>query len=141
MAINDRGGAAIMTRRRNFLIGIASLIAAPAVVGAEALMPIAVWRPTFGFILHGGGMGSWVTCKKSELVGVDLVALGLPQGHDWQGRSDTWYWRPTQAPLQWEQATHELQAVRRNAGLGDISTNRHIRASRLASPPAVQRAA
>jgi hypothetical protein len=47
MTINDRGGAATMTHRRNFLIGIASLIVAPAVVRAEALMPIVVWRPTF----------------------------------------------------------------------------------------------
>jgi hypothetical protein len=122
MTINDRRGAATVTHRRNFLLRIASLIAAPAVIRAEALMPIRVWRPTFGFILHGGGMGSWVTCKKSELVGVDLVTLGLPRGHDWQGRSDIWYWRPEQAPLQWEQVTRKLQAIRRNAGLGDVSS-------------------
>ena len=98
MTINDRRGAATMTHRRNFLIGIASLIVAPAVVRADVLMPIRVWRPTFGFILHGGGMGSWVTCKKSELVGVNLASLGLPRGHDWNGRGDTWYWRPERAP-------------------------------------------
>ena len=31
--------------RRAFLTGLASLLAAPAVVRAEALMPIKVWRP------------------------------------------------------------------------------------------------
>jgi hypothetical protein len=31
--------------RRGFLVGLASLLAAPAVVRAEALMPIRVWRP------------------------------------------------------------------------------------------------
>ena len=33
--------------RRSFLTGLVSLITAPAVVRAEALMPIVVWRPTF----------------------------------------------------------------------------------------------
>jgi hypothetical protein len=64
-----RGGAAqrVVLPRRTFLTGLVSLIAAPAVVRAEALMPIAVWRPTFGFISHGGGMGPWVTCNKRAL--------------------------------------------------------------------------
>jgi hypothetical protein len=31
--------------RRRFLTGLASLIAAPAIVRAEALMPIKVWTP------------------------------------------------------------------------------------------------
>jgi hypothetical protein len=96
-----RGGAAqrVVLPRRNFLKGLVSLIAAPAVVRAEALMPIVAWKPTFGYISHGGGMGSWVTCKKSDLLGVDLASLGLPPGHDWGGRSDTWYWRPDRVPL------------------------------------------
>ena len=117
MAINDRG-AAPMTHRRNFLIGIVSLIAAPAVVRADALMPIRVWRPTFGFILHGGGMGSWVTCKKSELIGVDLASLGLlSPGYDLNGPSRLHlYWRPEQAPIQWRQATREFY-IRRDAAI------------------------
>lgn len=32
--------------RRSFLTGLVSLIAAPAVVRAESLMPICVWKPT-----------------------------------------------------------------------------------------------
>jgi hypothetical protein len=35
----------IILPRRRFLTGLASLIAAPAVVRAEALMPIKVWTP------------------------------------------------------------------------------------------------
>ena len=54
MAINDRG-AAPMTHRRNFLIGIVSLIAAPAVVRADALMPIRVWaRPSASSFMEEG---------------------------------------------------------------------------------------
>ena len=41
----DAGSAMIIPRRR-FLTGLATLIAAPAVVKADALMPIKVWRPT-----------------------------------------------------------------------------------------------
>jgi hypothetical protein len=114
--------------RRQFLTGLASLIAAPAVVRAGSLMPIVVWKPAFGFILHGGGMGAWVTCRKSELIGVDL---GLPPGLDWGGKSDTWYWKPRQAPLQWEQATRELRARLDASG----STSRRIAALALATSP------
>ena len=78
MAINDRHDAATMTHRRNFLIGIASLIAAPAVVRAEALMPILVWRPTF-WSTRNIGMEPFLSCRADDLVGVDLGSLGLPK--------------------------------------------------------------
>jgi hypothetical protein len=89
----------ILPTRRRFLAGLVGLIAAPAVVKAEALMPIVVWRPTFGYTSHGGGMGPWVTCAKSELLGVDLTLLGLPPGHDWNGQTNSWYWSPKRVPL------------------------------------------
>ena len=43
----DLGGAAqrVVVPRRGFLKGLAGVIAAPAVVRAEALMPIKVWMP------------------------------------------------------------------------------------------------
>jgi hypothetical protein len=41
--------------RRGFLKGLVALIAAPAVVRAESLMPIVPWRPTFRRI--GGTLG------------------------------------------------------------------------------------
>jgi hypothetical protein len=37
----------VILPRRSFLTGLVGLIAAPAVVKAEALMPIAVWKPNF----------------------------------------------------------------------------------------------
>jgi hypothetical protein len=105
-----RGGAAqrVLLPRGSFLKGLVCLIAAPAVVRAEALMPIVVWRPTFGFISHGGGMGPWVTCDKTDLIGVDLGSLGLRLGHDWGGHAEKWYWRPDSFPL----ATLPLDKVR-----------------------------
>jgi hypothetical protein len=89
----------LLLPRRKFLKGLMGLIAAPAVVRAEALMPIVVWKPSFGFINGGGGMGTFVTCDKSDLLGVDFTSLGLPQGHDWGGHSDRWYWPPEIFPL------------------------------------------
>jgi hypothetical protein len=90
--------ATLILPRRRFLIRLASLITAPAIVRAEALMPIVVWRPTFGWT-SGGGMGSWVTCPKSEMIGVDFAVLGFTaNGHDWSGQSDKWYWRPSDVP-------------------------------------------
>ena len=49
--------AQLILPRRRFLSGLATLIAAPAIVRAEALMPICVWKPTFGYSGGGGGMG------------------------------------------------------------------------------------
>jgi hypothetical protein len=71
-------------------------------------MPICVWKPTFGYSSGGGGMGPWYTCQKSDLIGVDLDSLGLRLGHDWNGQSDRWYWRPGSFPL----ATLPLDKVR-----------------------------
>ena len=48
----------LILSRRGFLAGLSSLLAAPAVVRAEALMPIKVWRPPLiwrdGLIAHNG---------------------------------------------------------------------------------------
>ena len=48
----------LILSRRGFLAGLSSLLAAPAVVRAEALMPIKVWRPPLrwrdGYIVLNG---------------------------------------------------------------------------------------
>ena len=48
----------LILSRRGFLAGLSSLLAAPAVVRAGALMPIKVWRPPLiwrdGLIAHNG---------------------------------------------------------------------------------------
>ena len=65
--------------RRRFLIGLASLITAPAVVRAEAQMPILAWRPSFHHALVDGSPAlHLLACEKSDLLGVDLASLGLP---------------------------------------------------------------
>ena len=70
--------------RRSFLTGLVSLIAAPAVVRAEALMPIVVWRPTFHHArVDGTTHLHLVACEKSDLLGVDLASLGLPPPIPW----------------------------------------------------------
>jgi hypothetical protein len=50
--------------RRAFLKGLLALVAAPAVVRAESLMPIVAWRPTFWYS-HGGGM-NFLACSKAD---------------------------------------------------------------------------
>ena len=86
-----------MVDRDRLLIprSLVGLIAAPAVVRAESLMPIVMGKPTFSYTSHGGGMGPWVTCRKDDLLG---VSLNLPPGHDWNGHSEKWYWRPDNFP-------------------------------------------
>ncbi len=84
--------------RRSFLKGMIGLITAPAVVKAEALMPIAVWRPTFhharvGINLH------LLACEKSDLLGVDLASLGLPPPIPWMESRCECYWKYDQFPL------------------------------------------
>jgi hypothetical protein len=91
--------------RRSFLIGLASLITAPAVVRAEALMPICVWRPTFD--LRGGHHNAplLIHCRKDDLIGVDLASLGLPAPIDDKGgfgpktNGPDCYWRYDRFPL------------------------------------------
>ena len=131
MAINDRRGAATMTHRRNFLIGIAGLIVAPAVVRAEALMPIVVWRPTF---YKCGGRHGWpymLTGKASELAGFDLSTLGLPAPSRAIGVGDSeWVWNYARFPLEslprnrvhiplWQRQ----ELIRRNTGLAAAPAN------------------
>jgi hypothetical protein len=74
----------LILSRRGFLAGLSSLLAAPAVVRAESLMPIVPWRPTFWYS-HGGGM-NFLACSKADLIGVDLASLGLPSP-GWDGGS------------------------------------------------------
>jgi hypothetical protein len=99
-----------MVDRDRLLIprSLVGLIAAPALVRAESLMPVVMWKPTFGYSSGGGGMGPFVTCNKNDLLGVDLTSLGLLPGYDWGGHSDRCYWRPGSFPL----ATLPLDKVR-----------------------------
>ena len=84
--------------RRTFLTGLVGLIAAPAVVRAEALMPICVWRPSFTH--HHGPWGDFLRCRKDDLIGVDLASLGLPRGRDLNSGSDEiWCWSYRSFPL------------------------------------------
>ena len=91
--------------RRSFLIGLAGLIAAPAVVRAEALMPIRVWRPSFHRArIDAPGPGPYrylLVGEKSDLIGVDLASLGLPppQFPGDESRYEC-YWRYEQFPLE-----------------------------------------
>ena len=108
MAIDDRRGAATMPHRRNFLMGIAGLIAAPAVVKADILMPILVWKPTFG-VSHAAGL-TMLTCRARDLEGVDLATLGLTPPHPWSGVSALW--PHSQHPL-WSLPRNRIRIVGR----------------------------
>jgi hypothetical protein len=129
MTINDRRGAATMTHRRNFLIGIASLIAAPAVVKAETLMPILVWRPTF---YRTGGHHGWsymLASNQRDLIGVDLNWLGLPPPSRSIGCGDreAWVWNYARHPLEsLPQNRIRIAPGPRNAALAAASTNHRI---------------
>jgi hypothetical protein len=87
-----RGGAAqrVVLPRRSFLKGFIGLIAAPAVIKAESLMPIVVWRPEI-LCISGGGWGTFLTCRKDDLLGVDPASLGLPPPFSLS--PGKWYWR------------------------------------------------
>ena len=90
----------IVLPRRGFLTGLVSLIAAPAVVRAEALMPIVVWRPTFHHArVDGSPALHLLACEKSDLLGVDLASLGLPPPIPWMESKCECYWRYDQFPL------------------------------------------
>jgi hypothetical protein len=75
-----RGGAAqrVVLPRRSFLKGLVSLITAPAVVKAETLMPIVVWKPTFDLSAGNSYVPLLLHCRRDDLIGVDLGSLGLP---------------------------------------------------------------
>ena len=126
MAINERRNAATMTHRQNFLTGIASLIVAPAVVRAEALMPIVVWRPTF-WHTRNVGMGPFLSCRADELIGVDLESLGLPKPGVFSGSPGQLFWSYAQHPLEsLPQNRISIPLVQRNAALAAASTNHRI---------------
>jgi hypothetical protein len=67
--------------RRGFLIGLASLLAAPAVVRHEALMPVSVWRPTpqkiwrSKFVRTRAFGQDLYTCSVEKLIGCEDWAL------------------------------------------------------------------
>jgi hypothetical protein len=73
----------VVLPRRNFLKGLAALIAAPAVVKAEILMPIKVWRPPLewreGFVVLNG----------AELKASEFPALFEVFGHHFGGQGAT----------------------------------------------------
>ena len=127
MAINDRRSAATMTHRRNFLIGIASLIAAPAVVKAETPMPSLVWRPTF-WSTRNIGMGPFFSsCRADDLFGVDLGSLGLPKPGAFSGSPGQLFWSYAQHPLEsLPQNRIRIAPGPRNAALAAASTNHRI---------------
>jgi hypothetical protein len=96
------GGAAqsVLLPRRGFLKGLVGLIAAPAVVKAESLMPIVVWRPTFHHARVDGITDlHLLACEKSDLLGVDLASLGLPPPIPWMESKYEYYWSYDQFPL------------------------------------------
>jgi hypothetical protein len=133
MAINDPRGAATMTRRRNFLIGIASLIAAPAVVKADTLMPIVVWRPTF-WHTRNVGMGPFLSCRADELIGVDLRSLGLPKPGTFSGSPGQLFWSYWLHPLEsLPQNRIRVAPGPRNAALAAPFTNHRIGSLALAA--------
>jgi hypothetical protein len=59
----------LILSRRGFLAGLGSLLAAPAVVRAEALMPINVWRPP---LIWRDGL---IACNGVELAVADFPDL------------------------------------------------------------------
>jgi hypothetical protein len=90
--------------RRSFLTGLASLIAAPAVVRADSLMPICVWKPTFHRARIDAPTPPYrylLVGEKTDLVGVNLAALGLPPPQfPWDESRYEVYWRYEQFPLE-----------------------------------------
>ena len=44
--------ALVKPTRRGLLFGLASLLAAPAIVRAESLMPVKLWRPMLYYVKH-----------------------------------------------------------------------------------------
>ena len=88
----------VVPPRRSFLTSLASLIAAPAVVRAAALMPVKVWEPTF-FLKRAVWYPALFYCMSDDLIGVDLASLGLeppithaPFRDSWGVRSDQTCW-------------------------------------------------
>jgi hypothetical protein len=65
----------LILSRRGFLAGLSSLLAAPAVVRAEALMPIKVWRPP---LIWRDGL---IACNGVELAAKDFPDLFTIFGH------------------------------------------------------------
>jgi hypothetical protein len=69
--------------RRGFLVGLASLLAAPAVVRAEALMPIKVWRPPLRW------RDGYIVLNGAELKISEFPDLFDAFGHHYGGRGST----------------------------------------------------
>jgi hypothetical protein len=98
------GGAAqrVVLPRRGFLKGLVGLIAAPAVVKAETLMPILVWRPTFWVERIYSEPGTlpyeYLVCRRDDLNGIDPKSLGLWNPHSFSPY-DEWHWDHRHHPL------------------------------------------
>ena len=87
--------SSLILPRRDFLKGLLGLVAAPALVKAETLMPILPWRPEFRFV-HGGGMNV-LSCRADDLIGFDLASIGILS----PGRDGGWvrWWGYSSHPL------------------------------------------
>jgi hypothetical protein len=117
----------VIISRRGFLAGLGSLLAMPAVVRAESLMPIVPLRPTFRptfWCMHGGGM-NFLACRTNDLVGVDLASLGLPSP-GWSPSGSSWV-------RLWSYGSHPLGSLPREAVLEGYRQMRDREAARIAA--------
>ena len=78
--------------RRGFLVGLASLLAAPAVVRAEALMPIKVWRPPLRW------RDGYLVLNGAELKISDFPDLFDAFGHHFGGQGATFRLPASRSP-------------------------------------------
>ena len=86
MKLKESKVSNLILPRRGFLVGLASLLAAPAVVKAEVLMPVKVWRPTLQKIwrpnfLRTRAFGQDLfVCSVEKLIGCeDWAHVELPR--------------------------------------------------------------
>jgi hypothetical protein len=116
--MGTKNARAMILPRRIFIKGLVGPIAAPAVVRAEVLMPICVWKPTFHRCGNTHSVPYLLACKESDLIGVDLASLGLPPPLT-SIRGNYQYWPYSRFPLEslprekvriplWQQAELEL---------------------------------
>ena len=93
---------AVILPRRTFLKGLVGLVAAPAVVKADSLMRIAVWRPTFWAETIRSAPDvrpyEYLVCRRDDLLGVDPKSLGLWSPHSFSPK-DLWHWDHHHDPI------------------------------------------
>ena len=85
--------------RRGFLVGLASLLAAPAVVRAELLMPIKVWRPPLRW------RDGYIVLNGAELKISEFPDLFDAFGHHFGGRGTTFRLPISGCPAGYESLT------------------------------------